>query len=1798
MTYFEVGGNMKGKIKRILSAILAICMVWQITSGILPVPVNAWKTKTHNYTAQLLMQEMQANYINGAYYIEIPPYGKFMVPHEFANAIMEYPAAFSAGSQGPDAYPDLYVGQTYIHPYDSTLEIGSGEWIEHMCNVVNSLPKGYARDEALALTLGFINHYCGDMFGHDYINSYAKGSFPDIMDGVDEQEVGIIVRHLSTETKMDSYIPKTFNSNEVDAPEEFLMGSLIYDGHPNNGISSLYERFEDAERVPYHYQYLLTFRKFLYETAEEMRASIEPEAIAAVAYLDCWIEDIDKSIYGLTEVSDKIAQDLLRGVVDPKTGEHMSDIEVFKVNLIGWLEEYGVYITPLPDIFGDVYNASKEEYLRIIEYMEMVARKMFPTVADIYDTLNEMFTKLETMILEELYSYILGEYFYLNYEDLRDGLKEPSGVFFDEEVLAQYAADMLVFKENAEYAAQTIEQGTGAVNQDLAAFYNTLTMMKLVLIGADNFSQLLLEGANVVQDTYQTETASVMADTLTVSIHTSPEPFSGTDDDILIRTYGVNSQTGEIYGVREKLLDTPLVNDFETNTTYQYTVELGMAMPISEVRFDIIKRKVDSQFNFGGDWRCESITVSPMRAGIDLGQLYKKEIYVNRWFTETNNQKSFNPEFKAQTYTTYLDSDVIDFMQSLDNSGQWRFEENILWSNENVRKNIFFRIFKGFTPEITLTSDSRDNGTTKQVTLTAELVSVWNGVPASRRAQWFNGSDDRGGYIAPVTGTVDFYLGDQLLGTAEIDEEQKAVLTVNVDMAGDYDISARYSGDSLNAPTAHSSEIRIPGGTIRFTQQAYSLPQITVGEAYEYSLLTVENTGKDSTAEFDIGTDGKFLIALDDDNAVYSEKITLGPIEGKESVQFRVKPSDNLGVDAVSYQRISGSVGLLVDGKMTDNSFQKTNLSVAVCGKDNKTLNGELGIVFQTSYDNTKKLVTDTSEITSLLNEEVTLSTYTKNHDSIVRQLPESLIKEWHVSYFDGTKLTEFVYNYYGDKQSFVANLGYSIVTSMEGEWKFTFVAHNKEKNFMFVSDEITIDVISNDVQADVISTTITAYEADNFPAIPVYTDGVDIRELPLSGNAKVTLYDKYVEDAKYQNYLTKTTYDPATPSVTGGYIALLENKELITYIDGIPAKVHVNATDAEVYLNVLPALGASPAENSVVFGKLPGETDSAVINAEGYTFREASAFAEPGDGNLDIRLMQTAWEFPEEVTKLTLPLDYEVVGAVMLDFVNAANGNILAQAQADTASSTMELLIPYPEGTDRKNEFAVIYFDGIPALYATSASYSANPLFKTDAGLVMEVEDASSYVIAVAETVEVVVEGGSGSGTYNVGEYVTIKAQYEEDQAFQYWNIEPETIMVNNGSLYDEEIVIAVPGNTDGQIKVKAIYGGYYTVKVSDAKIFTVDGSYVTEGRFAEGSSISIFADVTDEKVFKEWQIVSGEVSLRSAQQIDMIVPGSDVELRAIFYEEDEEHDKVSVSASVEGGTIRVGGVTYPENYVTHVIPGRETVAMAFEPYDGYVFTSVSVNGVEWSKEEISTWDGVYEAAPDEALIIHVVCEWVPVISIKVINGTVTIDGSTGSEYKVLVDETDDSLNTAVFAPDRNGILKSVTLNGKAWTLEELAVWDGTYRVSAREELIMIVEYVFTGSGTAAVLSGAKVWGEDPAEGYTRVAFLSGIDLASINKSWQVGFDISLDGGKTWCTYTKSGVNTSVTAGSTVYTPQYEEQGVRIFGEDAIRIFYECVMFKQSECSGKTVLYRPFSLAKDLKTRVFEGVVSSIVLP
>ena len=74
---------------------------------------------------------------------------------------------------GPDFFPDLIFGQMRIHA------TYSGRWIERMMEELRLMPPNTReQQQAIAFYCGYMMHYAGDMFTHDYINGYAKGWFP------------------------------------------------------------------------------------------------------------------------------------------------------------------------------------------------------------------------------------------------------------------------------------------------------------------------------------------------------------------------------------------------------------------------------------------------------------------------------------------------------------------------------------------------------------------------------------------------------------------------------------------------------------------------------------------------------------------------------------------------------------------------------------------------------------------------------------------------------------------------------------------------------------------------------------------------------------------------------------------------------------------------------------------------------------------------------------------------------------------------------------------------------------------------------------------------------------------------------------------------------------------------------------------------------------------------------------------------------------------------------------------------------------------------------------------------------------------------------------------------------------------------------------------------------------------------------------------------------------------------------------------------------------------------------------
>ena len=250
-------------MKRTLKRLLCVFLVTLMCVTMLPLHAFAWSYMSHTNSANILRMEMLAHEspknIVDIFTLkndEKDQKFSYSIPSEFYNAIKNYPEAFRAGALGPDFYPDMLIGQMYIHPYDAEAQIGSGDWLSLLINSVNRLPQySDGRLEALAFTLGYMLHYCGDMFGHDFVNTFSGGTFPSFMDvnilDSADPELNNILSHMATESLMDDLVNYVFWGDEgqlaIDAPTRFITDSMVLDGNVSSGVADIYYGFEPKD---------------------------------------------------------------------------------------------------------------------------------------------------------------------------------------------------------------------------------------------------------------------------------------------------------------------------------------------------------------------------------------------------------------------------------------------------------------------------------------------------------------------------------------------------------------------------------------------------------------------------------------------------------------------------------------------------------------------------------------------------------------------------------------------------------------------------------------------------------------------------------------------------------------------------------------------------------------------------------------------------------------------------------------------------------------------------------------------------------------------------------------------------------------------------------------------------------------------------------------------------------------------------------------------------------------------------------------------------------------------------------------------------------------------------------------------------------------------------------------------------------------------------------------------------------------------------------------------------------------
>ncbi|MBQ5708571.1 MAG: hypothetical protein IIV62_01255, partial [Anaerotignum sp.] len=489
-----------------------------------------------------------------------------------------------------------------------------GEWITLLCDSLNKMPKdSEERKEALAFTLGVMLHYCGDLFGHDFINEFSGGAYPSLADvkylDSKDPKLNYVLSHLAEEAYMDSLVNWGFYNNadylNAKAPIQFVADSMIFDGSANGGAAKI---FDEYGSVPPHFKYLIELRTTIYNKANEWRVNVNPIYSGAVMYLDAWIEDLDRATYALVGTFDNIANRLV-------TEADGSTIGIVKEELTGWLDKYGMYITPAPDALLTVMKAPGEITSAILQAIGA-------------QTLLDAFNKWKNDLITDAVLWAIGiDEAVLNQHkarledpkvqlDHKDNPFKPSSNNFAEfkEYMDRFAMEQALLN-GLDKQDLINETDNGAldklIDSDLEAFYNTMTMFKMVLIGSKNFTDFITFLSGETQTAYEKNTGELAATSLKLQIATTDAQDAGTDDNIFAVVYKNGSSTPLI----KKLLDISGYNDFEAGDNDEYFIELPEAVHIDDIEVHITQEGTGLA---GPDWDCANINVVPMHVGKEL----------------------------------------------------------------------------------------------------------------------------------------------------------------------------------------------------------------------------------------------------------------------------------------------------------------------------------------------------------------------------------------------------------------------------------------------------------------------------------------------------------------------------------------------------------------------------------------------------------------------------------------------------------------------------------------------------------------------------------------------------------------------------------------------------------------------------------------------------------------------------------------------------------------------------------------------------------------------------------------------------------------------------------------------------------------------------------------------------------------------------------------------------------------------------------------------------------------------------
>jgi len=292
-----------------MAASIAVAVVAAL---VVAVPASAFKPSTHEQSAFEAFDDAVADGVvtfrlDDGSVVDAP------VAPEILAALRAYPEAYRAGVLGPDAYPDIYVGQAMIHPDTRTdndrepVDPGrrsyTDDWLRHVWASAWAEPAGAKRQQAVAFAVGFLTHAAGDIWGHTLVNEFAQGVFPSI---TDPGEAAIAVRHVVVEGYIDHRrpvpSPDPAQLANIAPPADFVVRTFIT------------SPFARAHSEPIHFDLFLARRATLRADVDRDLADLstqDPSFLdAPFNILETWFlrARVDLNLRSIAAIDDGLAK--------------------------------------------------------------------------------------------------------------------------------------------------------------------------------------------------------------------------------------------------------------------------------------------------------------------------------------------------------------------------------------------------------------------------------------------------------------------------------------------------------------------------------------------------------------------------------------------------------------------------------------------------------------------------------------------------------------------------------------------------------------------------------------------------------------------------------------------------------------------------------------------------------------------------------------------------------------------------------------------------------------------------------------------------------------------------------------------------------------------------------------------------------------------------------------------------------------------------------------------------------------------------------------------------------------------------------------------------------------------------------------------------------------------------------------------------------------------------------------------------------------------------------------------------